>query len=65
MFSTEVGLGVKPANEYQYLLAAIAGRRLLPRGVAPVSVWLTPDYVRAAVGGTGGASVRATMRQRR
>ena len=55
MFSTEVGLGVKPADEYQYLLIASPAGAYFPRGVAPVSVWLTPDYVRAAVGGTGEA----------
>jgi branched-chain amino acid aminotransferase len=55
MFSTEVGLGVKPADAYQYLLIASPAGAYFPRGVAPVSVWLTPDYVRAAVGGTGEA----------
>ncbi|MEZ5185617.1 MAG: branched-chain amino acid aminotransferase [Candidatus Nanopelagicales bacterium] len=55
MFSTEVGLGVKPATDYQYLLIASPAGAYFPRGVAPVSVWLTPDYVRAAVGGTGEA----------
>lgn len=55
MFSTEIGLGVKPADEYQYLLIASPAGAYFPRGVAPVSVWLTPDYVRAAVGGTGEA----------
>jgi branched-chain amino acid aminotransferase len=55
MFSTEVGLGVKPADQYQYLLIASPAGAYFPRGVAPVSVWLTPDYVRAAVGGTGEA----------
>lgn len=55
MFSTEVGLGVKPADSYRYLLIASPAGAYFPRGVAPVSVWLTPDYVRAAVGGTGEA----------
>lgn len=55
MFSTEVGLGVKPADEYRYLLIASPAGAYFPRGVHPVSVWLTPDYVRAAVGGTGEA----------
>jgi branched-chain amino acid aminotransferase len=55
MYSTEVGLGVKPADAYRYLLIASPAGAYFPRGVAPVSVWLTPDYVRAAVGGTGEA----------
>lgn len=55
MFSTEVGLGVKPADAYRYLVVASPAGAYFPRGVAPVSVWLTPDYVRAAVGGTGEA----------
>jgi branched-chain amino acid aminotransferase len=55
MYSTEVGLGVKPADSYRYLLIASPAGAYFPRGVAPVSVWLTPDYVRAAVGGTGEA----------
>jgi branched-chain amino acid aminotransferase len=46
---------VKPADAYQYLLIASPAGAYFPRGVAPVSVWLTPDYVRAAVGGTGEA----------
>ena len=40
---------------HQYLLIASPAGAYFPRGVAPVSVWLTPDYVRAAVGGTGEA----------
>ena len=55
MFSTEVGLGVKPADSYRYLLIASPAGAYFRGGVAPVSVWLTPDYVRAAVGGTGEA----------
>ncbi|MFA7265998.1 MAG: branched-chain amino acid aminotransferase [Candidatus Nanopelagicales bacterium] len=55
MFSTEVGLGVRPAAEYQYLLIASPAGPYFPRGVKPVSVWLSEDYVRAAPGGTGEA----------
>ena len=53
MFSTEVGLGIKPGSTYKYMLIASPAGAYFPRGVAPVSVWLTPDYVRAAIGGTG------------
>ncbi len=53
MFSTEIGLGVRPAVEYQYLLIASPAGPYFPQGVKPVSVWLCEDYVRAAPGGTG------------
>lgn len=55
MFSTEVGLGVRPADEYLFLLIASPAGPYFPRGVKPVSVWLSRDYVRAAPGGTGEA----------
>ena len=55
MFATEVGLGVRPANEYLYLLIASPAGAYFPRGVKPVSVWLSQEYVRAAPGGTGEA----------
>jgi branched-chain amino acid aminotransferase len=54
-FSTEVGLGVRPANEYLYLLIASPAAAYFRNGVQPVSVWLCEDYVRAAPGGTGEA----------
>jgi len=55
MVSTEVGLGVRPANAYRYLLIASPAGAYFPGGVRPVSVWLGEDYVRAAPGGTGEA----------
>ena len=55
MISTEVGLGVRPANAYAYLLIASPAGPYFPRGVAPVSVWLSTEYTRAAPGGTGEA----------
>jgi branched-chain amino acid aminotransferase len=55
MFSTEVGLGVRPANEYVYLLIASPAGAYFPQGVKPVTVWLSEEYVRAAPGGTGEA----------
>ncbi len=55
MISTEVGLGVKPADAYTYLLIASPAGAYFPRGVQPVSVWLSTDYTRAAPGGTGEA----------
>ena len=55
MISTEVGLGVRPASEYLYLLIASPAGSYFPGGVKPVSVWLSTEYVRAAPGGTGAA----------
>lgn len=53
MFSTEAGLGVRPSNSYQFMLAASPAGAYFPRGVKPVSVWISDDYVRAVPGGTG------------
>ena len=55
MISTEVGLGVRPSNAYEYLLIASPAGAYFPQGVKPVSVWLSDEYVRAAPGGTGEA----------
>lgn len=55
MFSTEKGLGVRPAGEYIYVLIASPAGSYFASGVKPVSVWLSHEYVRAAPGGTGAA----------
>ncbi|MFN8125887.1 MAG: branched-chain amino acid aminotransferase [Candidatus Nanopelagicales bacterium] len=55
MFSTEVGLGVRPGDEYLYLLIASPAGAYFTGGLQPVTVWLSEDYVRAAPGGTGEA----------
>ncbi|MCF7548138.1 branched-chain amino acid aminotransferase [Pseudonocardia sp. WMMC193] len=55
MIATEVGLGVKPADEYLFLLIASPAGAYFPGGVKPVDVWLCTDFTRAAVGGTGTA----------
>ncbi len=55
MISTEVGLGVRPANSYAYLLIASPVGAYFPQGVKPVTVWISTEYVRAAPGGTGEA----------
>ena len=55
MIATEVGLGVRPASSYTYLLIASPAGAYFPRGVQPVSVWLSTEYTRAAPGGTGEA----------
>ena len=55
MISTEVGLGVRPAADYLYLLIASPAGSYFAGGLKPVSVWLSTEYVRAAPGGTGAA----------
>jgi len=55
MFSMEIGLGVRPANEYLYVLIASPVGAYFKGGVKPVSVWLSTEFVRAAPGGTGEA----------
>jgi branched-chain amino acid aminotransferase len=55
LFSMEIGLGVRPANEYLYVLIASPVGAYFKGGVRPVSVWLSTEYVRAAPGGTGEA----------
>ncbi len=55
MFATEVGLGVKPANKYLFILIAAPAGAYFPQGLKPVSVWLSKEYVRASPGGTGEA----------
>ncbi|MFD3455507.1 branched-chain amino acid aminotransferase [Streptomyces sp. NPDC058691] len=55
MFATEVGLGVRPANEYLFMVIASPAGAYFTGGVKPVSVWLSEEYVRAAPGGTGAA----------
>jgi branched-chain amino acid aminotransferase len=54
MFATEVGLGVRPSNKATYMLIATpAGAYFDPS--KSVSVWISTEYVRAALGGTGEA----------
>ncbi|GAA2672108.1 branched-chain amino acid aminotransferase [Actinoplanes palleronii] len=54
-YASEVFLGVRPAMEYLYLVIASPVGPYFSGGVKPVSVWVTPDYTRAAPGGTGAA----------
>jgi branched-chain amino acid aminotransferase len=53
--ATEPFLGVRPANEYLFLVIASPAGAYFSRGVQPVSVYLSEDYIRAAPGGTGEA----------
>ncbi|MFE6164091.1 branched-chain amino acid aminotransferase [Streptomyces sp. NPDC056486] len=55
MIASEVGLGVKPANEYLFIVIASPAGAYFPGGVKPVSIWLSEDRVRAVPGGVGDA----------
>jgi branched-chain amino acid aminotransferase len=55
MIATDPFLGVRPANEYLFVLFASPAGAYFPQGVKPVTVWISEDYVRAAPGGTGEA----------
>lgn len=54
-FAIEPALGVRPAKEYKFLVIASPAGAYFPRGVKPVNVWLSREYVRASPGGTGAA----------
>ncbi|CCH28926.1 branched-chain amino acid aminotransferase [Actinosynnema sp. NPDC047251] len=55
MYSSEKGLGVRPASEYVYVLIASPAGSYFAGGLKPVTVWLSAEYVRASPGGTGAA----------
>ncbi|MET0994996.1 MAG: branched-chain amino acid aminotransferase [Mycobacterium sp.] len=55
VFATEPGLGVRPANEYRYMVIGGPAGAYFKGGIKPVSVWLSTEYVRASPGGTGAA----------
>ncbi|HEX4700046.1 MAG TPA: branched-chain amino acid aminotransferase [Actinomycetes bacterium] len=48
-------LGVRPAENYLFLLFASPAGAYFTGGVRPVTVWLSTEYTRAAPGGTGEA----------
>lgn len=55
MFASEAFLGVRPAHEVTFALIASPVGAYFASGPAPVSIWLSRDYARAAPGGTGAA----------
>lgn len=55
IIATEAALGVRPAKEYLFLLFGSPSGAYFHGGIAPVTVWICKDYVRAAPGGTGAA----------
>ncbi|GAA1999732.1 branched-chain amino acid aminotransferase [Nakamurella flavida] len=55
MIATEVGLGVRPSASYTYCLIASPAGSYFAKGIHPVTVWWSTEFVRAAPGGTGAA----------
>jgi branched-chain amino acid aminotransferase len=55
MLATEVGLGVRPSAEYLYALIASPAGPYFSGDLKPVDVWLSTEYTRSALGGTGAA----------
>lgn len=54
MIATQPGLGInQPSQEYLYSVIASPAASYFTGGVKPVSVWISPEYTRAAPGGTG------------
>jgi branched-chain amino acid aminotransferase len=54
-YASEVFLGVRPSMEYLYLVIASPVGAYFSGGVKPVRVWVSPEFTRAAPGGTGAA----------
>ncbi|MFT4053782.1 MAG: branched-chain amino acid aminotransferase [Novosphingobium sp.] len=55
MFSDEVFLGVRPAASYVFCVIASPVGAYFKTGSDAIRLWVTPDYTRAAPGGTGAA----------
>ena len=55
MIATEAFLGMRAAQAAAYYVIASPAGAYFAKGVAPVSIWLSEDYARAAKGGTGAA----------
>ncbi len=55
MIATEPVLGVKPADQYLCYVILSPVAAYYKGGVAPVKIWISDKYVRAAAGGTGEA----------
>jgi len=55
MYAKEPFLGVRPAREIVYGLIACPVGSYFSGGIKPVSIWLSTNYTRAVLGGTGAA----------
>ncbi|MBM6400518.1 branched-chain amino acid aminotransferase [Phycicoccus sonneratiae] len=55
LYASEAFLGVRPANEVTYSVIASPAGAYFPRGLKPVTLWISEHYARAGAGGTGAA----------
>ena len=55
MIATEPFLGVRPSERYSFLVIACPAGQYFPKGLHPVTAWISDEFVRAAPGGTGAA----------
>ena len=55
MIANESFLGVRSAQKAAYYVIASPAGAYFAKGVAPVSIWVSTDFTRAASGGTGAA----------
>lgn len=55
IIANESFLGVRAAQKAAYYVIASPAGAYFAKGVAPVAIWLSTDYARAAKGGTGAA----------
>ncbi len=55
MFASEAFLGVRPSKHVTYMVIASPAGAYFARGVKPVSIMVSEEYTRAAVGGLGAA----------
>jgi len=66
MVASEIFLGVKPSAEYIFAVIASPVGSYFKGGPAPVSIWVSENYTRAAIGGTGavkcGGNYAASLR---
>ncbi|MDM7856558.1 branched-chain amino acid aminotransferase [Cellulomonas alba] len=55
LFASEPFVGVRASRRAELVVIASPAGPYFPRGLAPVSIWVSPDQHRAARGGTGAA----------
>lgn len=55
IIATEVGLGVRTAKEYYFIIILSPSGNYYPEGLDPVSIYVEDEFVRAVRGGTGQA----------
>lgn len=55
VFATQVGLGNHPTREAEFHLIGSPSGDYFAKGVAPITVWVSQELVRAFPGGTGAA----------